>query len=135
MYRTQCPTAADPEPPAARRSCRNNEVAASRYRWRIRSPGNSGGQLTRFSRSAADCRLWIEPKLSLPPMVADTYRPPFSSLVPIAMLKTNPDGGAIAQTIGPLKSVAPPGMGLFPKRYLVVTIDGSQEPVLFEAEK
>jgi len=70
-------------------------------------------------------RLWL----------ADTYRPPFSSLVPIAMLKTNPDGGAIAQTIGPLKSVAPPGMGLFPKRYLVVTIDGSQEPVLFEAEK
>jgi len=70
-------------------------------------------------------RLWL----------ADSYRPPFSSLVPIAMLKTNPDGGAIAQTIGPLKSVALPGMGLFPKRYLVVTIDGSQEPALFEAEK
>ena len=70
-------------------------------------------------------RLWL----------ADTNRPPFGSLIPIAMLKTNPDGGAVAQTIGPLKSVAPPGTGLVHTRYLVVTKDGSQEPVLFETEK
>jgi hypothetical protein len=70
-------------------------------------------------------RLWL----------AETNRPPFGSLLPIAMLKTNPDGGAIAQTIGPLKSVAPPGTRLFPNRYLVVTKDGSQEPVLVETEK
>ena len=70
-------------------------------------------------------RLWL----------ADSNRPPFGNLVPIAMLKTNPDGGAVAQTIGPLKSVAPPGTALFPKWYLVVTRDGSQEPVLFETEK
>ena len=70
-------------------------------------------------------RLWL----------ADSNHPPFGSLVPIAMLKTNPDGGAIAQTIGPLKSVASPGTSLFPKRYLIVTKDGSREPVLFETEK
>jgi YVTN family beta-propeller protein len=69
-------------------------------------------------------RLWL----------ADTNRPPFGSLVPIAMFNTNPDGGAVAQTIGPLKSVAPPGTALFPKQFLVVTEDGSQEPVLVEAE-
>jgi YVTN family beta-propeller protein len=67
--------------------------------------------------------------------VADTDRPPFGSLVPIAMLKTNPDGGAVAQTIGPLKSVAPPGTGLVTTRYLVVTEEGSQEPVLLETEQ
>jgi hypothetical protein len=51
------------------------------------------------------------------------------------MLKTKPDGGAVAQTIGPLKSVAPPGTGLVPTRYLVVTNGGSQEPVLLVTEK
>jgi YVTN family beta-propeller protein len=69
-------------------------------------------------------RLWL----------ADTNRPPFGSLVPIAMFTTNPDGGAVAQTIGPLKSVAPPGTALFPKQFLVVTEAGSQEPVLVEPE-
>jgi YVTN family beta-propeller protein len=67
--------------------------------------------------------------------LADTNRPPFGSLEAIAMFNTNPDGGAVAQTIGPLKSVAPPGTELFPKRFLVVTEEGSQEPVLVEAEK
>lgn len=67
--------------------------------------------------------------------LADTNRPPFGSLVPIAMVTPFPDGGAVAQTLGPLKSVAPPGTELFPKQYLVVTEEGSQEPVLFEAEK
>jgi YVTN family beta-propeller protein len=70
-------------------------------------------------------RLWL----------AETNRPPFGSLVPLAMLKTNPDGGAVVQTIGPLKSVAPPGTGLAPTRYLVVTKEGSQEPVLLEMEQ
>ncbi len=70
-------------------------------------------------------RLWL----------ADKNRPPFGDLVPVAMLKTNPDGGSIAQTIGPLKTVAPPEAKAPPKRYLVVTKDGSQEPVLLEAEK
>ncbi len=70
-------------------------------------------------------RLWL----------SDTNRPPFGNLIPIAMLKTNPDGGAIAQTVGPLKSVAPPGTGGLPKRYLVVTKGDSQEPILRETDK
>jgi hypothetical protein len=63
------------------------------------------------------------------------FGPPSGGLIPIAMLKSNPDGSAVTQMIGPLKSVAPPGTGLVPTRYLVVTKDGSPEAVLLETER
>jgi YVTN family beta-propeller protein len=38
--------------------------------------------------------------------LSDSHQPPFKTLQPLAVLKTNPDGAGIVQAIGPLKSLA-----------------------------
>jgi len=38
--------------------------------------------------------------------LADLEQPPFGRLEPLAILRTNPDGAGIVQTVGPLKSLS-----------------------------
>jgi YVTN family beta-propeller protein len=56
--------------------------------------------------------------------LAESNHTPFGKLEPLAAFKTNPDGGAIVQAIGPLKALAPGGMGdggVPVQRFLIVT--------------
>ena len=48
----------------------------------------------------------LAPKSQYQVYLADSNRSPFSNLVPLAVLKTNPDGGGIVQAVGPLKELA-----------------------------
>jgi YVTN family beta-propeller protein len=64
----------------------------------------------------------LSPRTQYQVYLADSNRPPFGKLEPLAILKTNPDGAGIVQAIGPLKSVG--GMdpnSSTPQRFLVVT--------------
>jgi hypothetical protein len=59
--------------------------------------------------------------------LSESDHAPFGKLEPLAVLKTNADGAAIAQAIGPLKSVAASAVAAAadrPRRYLVVTAMG-----------
>jgi YVTN family beta-propeller protein len=53
--------------------------------------------------------------------LADSDQAPFGKLEPLAILKTNPDGAGVVQTIGPLKTVAPNSPASGGRRYLIVT--------------
>ena len=55
--------------------------------------------------------------------LAESNQAPFGKLEPLAVLKTNPDGGGIVQTIGPLKVLAAdnPNSAALQPVYLVVT--------------
>jgi hypothetical protein len=56
--------------------------------------------------------------------LADLEREPFGRLVPLAILKTNPDGAGIVQTVGPLKSLSAgtaTDAAMGSRRFLVVT--------------
>ena len=56
--------------------------------------------------------------------LADSDHAPFGKLVPLAVLKTNPDGGGIVQAIGPLKTLAGgagAAAGVPSQRFLIVT--------------
>ena len=68
--------------------------------------------------------------------LAESNQAPFGKLEPLAVLKTNPDGGGIVQAIGPLKVLAadnPNSSGS--RRYLVVTdIKDSSQVVLRESK-
>jgi hypothetical protein len=63
--------------------------------------------------------------------LADSARPPFGELEPLAVLKTNPDRAGIVQAIGPLKKLAPTNSQSTlagAQRFLIVTemTDASQ---------
>jgi YVTN family beta-propeller protein len=64
----------------------------------------------------------LSPRMQYQVYLADSNRPPFGKLEPLAVLKTNPDGAGIVQAIGPLKSVGgkDPNSST-PQRFLVVT--------------
>src|ERR1700751_1211616 len=54
--------------------------------------------------------------------LAESNQPPFGKLEPLAVLKTNPDGGGIVQAIGPLKVlVGNDPNSSAPQRFLIVT--------------
>lgn len=61
--------------------------------------------------------------------LAESARAPYGKLEPLAVLKTNPDGAGIVQSIGPLKSLAGGGLGASAQksddapsqRFLIVT--------------
>jgi YVTN family beta-propeller protein len=56
--------------------------------------------------------------------LAESDHAPFGKLVPLAILKTNPDGAGIVQAIGPLKALAGKGAavaGVPSQRFLIVT--------------
>jgi DNA-binding beta-propeller fold protein YncE len=54
--------------------------------------------------------------------LAESYKPPFGKLEPLAVLKTNSDGGGIVQVIGPLKVLAGSSSTTVPsQRFLILT--------------
>jgi hypothetical protein len=68
--------------------------------------------------------------------LAESNNPPFGKLEALAILKTNPDGAGIVQTIGPLKTLVgePPVSGAPSRRFLVVTdLKDSSQVVLHQA--
>jgi len=68
--------------------------------------------------------------------LAESSHQPFGKLVPIALLKTNPDGAGIAQAIGPLKTLAVENApASTAQRFLIITdIKDSSQVVLREAQ-
>jgi len=65
----------------------------------------------------------LAPKTQYQVYLAESDHAPFGRLVPLAVLKTNPDGGGIVQAIGPLKTLvagnpSAPGSS---QRFLIVT--------------
>jgi YVTN family beta-propeller protein len=68
--------------------------------------------------------------------LAQSNQAPFGKLEPLAVLKTNPDGGGIVQAIGPLKVLAADNPNsAASRRYLVVTdIKDSSQVVLRESK-
>jgi YVTN family beta-propeller protein len=74
----------------------------------------------------------LAPQTSYQVYLAESNHPPFGQVEPLAILKTNPDGGGIVQAIGPLKVLArgDPNSSA-PQRFLVVTdIKDSSKVVL-----
>lgn len=76
----------------------------------------------------------LAPKAQYQVYLADSDHAPFGKLEPLAVLKTNPDGGGIVQTIGPLKTLASsaaPSAGAPSRRFLIVTeLNDSSKVVL-----
>jgi hypothetical protein len=48
----------------------------------------------------------LTPKSQYQVYLAESDHAPFGKLEPLAILRTNPDGAGIVQTVGPLKSVS-----------------------------
>jgi YVTN family beta-propeller protein len=79
----------------------------------------------------------LAPKSQYQVYLAESDRAPYGKLEPLAVLKTNPDGAGIVQTIGPLKSLSrgeSASSDTPPRRFLLVT-DGkdSSQVVLRQA--
>lgn len=76
----------------------------------------------------------LMPKAQYQVYLAESDRPPFGKLQPLAVLKTNPDGAGIVQALGPLKVLAPSlsaSLNTLPQRFLIVTdINDSSHVVL-----
>jgi hypothetical protein len=64
----------------------------------------------------------LTPKAQYRVYLADSDRPPYRELVPLAVMSTNPDGAGIVQTIGPLKTLAASSSAAATtQRFLIVT--------------
>jgi YVTN family beta-propeller protein len=66
----------------------------------------------------------LTPKSQYQVYLAESDHAPFGKLEPLAVLKTNPDGGGIVQSIGPLKTLvssAAASAGAPSRRFLIVT--------------
>ena len=64
----------------------------------------------------------LTPKLQYQVYIAESDHAPFGSLVPLAVLNTNPDGAGIVQAIGPLKALAKKDSApASSRRFLIVT--------------
>lgn len=66
----------------------------------------------------------LTPKSQYQVYLAESDHAPFGKLEPLAILKTNPDGGGIVQAIGPLKTLASgagSAAGAPARRFLIVT--------------
>jgi YVTN family beta-propeller protein len=77
----------------------------------------------------------LAPQTTYQVYLAESNHPPFGKLEPLAVLKTNPDGGGIVQAIGPLKVIAgnDPNSSAS-QRFLIVTdIKDSSQVVLRQA--
>jgi YVTN family beta-propeller protein len=78
----------------------------------------------------------LTPKSQYQVYLRESDHPPFGKLEPLAILKTNPDGAGIVQTIGPLKRLAA-GDSSSPassRRFLIVTeMNDSAQVVLRQA--
>src|SRR5437588_5077381 len=78
----------------------------------------------------------LTPKESYQVYLAESSQSPFGKLEPLALLKTNPDGGGIVQAIGPLKVLAGNDANSpAPQRFLIVTnAKDSSQVVLRQAK-
>src|SRR5437660_209972 len=78
----------------------------------------------------------LAPKESYQVYLAESNQSPFGKLGPLALLKTNPDGGGIVQAIGPLKVLAGNDANSpAPHRFLIVTdAKDSSQVVLRQAK-
>jgi YVTN family beta-propeller protein len=77
----------------------------------------------------------LAPQTQYQVYLAESNQSPFGKLEPLAVLKTNPDGAAIVQAIGPLKALAgnDPNTSA-PQRFLIVTdLKDSSQVVLRQA--
>jgi hypothetical protein len=65
----------------------------------------------------------LTPKTQYQVYLTGSDHAPFGQLEPLAVLKTNPDGAGIVQTIGPLKTLAAGGSSApaSSRRFLIVT--------------
>jgi YVTN family beta-propeller protein len=66
----------------------------------------------------------LTPKSQYQVYLADSDHAPFGKLEPLAILRTNPDGAGIVQTVGPLKSVSAgtaTDAAMGPRKFLVVS--------------
>ena len=66
----------------------------------------------------------LTPKTEYRVFLSDSNQPPFKNLQPVAVLKTNPDGAGIVQTIGPMKTLAAKGTAvsdISSRRFLIVS--------------
>lgn len=66
----------------------------------------------------------LAPKSQYQVYLAESNQPPFGKLEPLAILRTNPDGGGIVQAIGPLKMLARASSGASQgpsQKFLIVT--------------
>src|SRR5262249_32572959 len=93
---------------------------------------NSLGLLDLMQIAAAG----LTPKSQYQVYLSESDHAPFGKLEPIAILKTNPDGAGIVQTIGPLKSLARGTVAGAPsRRYVIVTkIDDPSHVVLRQVD-
>jgi hypothetical protein len=80
----------------------------------------------------------LAPKAQYQVYLAESNRAPFGKLVPLAVLKTNPDGAGIVQAIGPLKTLARDARaaaGVPSQRFLIVTeLNDPSQVVLRQAD-
>jgi YVTN family beta-propeller protein len=72
----------------------------------------------------------LTPKAQYQVYLAESDHAPFGKLEPLAILKTNPDGAGIVQTIGPLKTLSASDATATPRRYLIVTELGNSSNVV-----
>jgi hypothetical protein len=73
----------------------------------------------------------LSPRTQYQIYLAESNESPFGRLEPIAVIKTNPDGAGIVQTIGPLKALAANDASSTSQRFLIITdIKDSSQVVL-----
>jgi len=66
----------------------------------------------------------LAPRAQYRVYLAPNNHPPYGGLQPLAILKANPDGASIVQTVGPLKALVHPGAAVQaspPQRFLIIT--------------
>ena len=77
----------------------------------------------------------LAPKSQYQVYLEDVEHAPFGRLEPLAILKTNPDGAGIVQTVGPLKSLSPgtaTDAAEASRRYVIVTELGDPSRVVLQ---
>jgi len=73
----------------------------------------------------------LSPRTQYQIYLAESNESPFGKLEPIAVIKTNPDGAGIVQTIGPLKALVANDASSTSQRFLIITdIKDSSQVVL-----
>src|SRR5258708_27273297 len=81
----------------------------------------------------------LTPKSQYQVYLAESEHLPFGKLEPLAILKTNPDGAAITQALGPFKNLAGPSANAAEtphQRFLIVTeLKDSSRVVLRQSQK
>jgi YVTN family beta-propeller protein len=72
----------------------------------------------------------LAPKMQYLVYLAESDHAPYGKLEPLAVLKTNPDGAGIVQTIGPLKELAGHEASSSPSRRFLIVVDANDKSVV-----